>query len=97
MVAGWSEYRVLPGNEAGSGHFDIYIHNLATGTNSQLTHDAGDNEHPSWAPDGRHLVFASTRSGTSQIWSMLANGQKARQLTKNGKNEGPAWSGFIGK
>ena len=81
----------------GTGKYDIYIHNLATGKNSQLTSNSGDNERPSWAPDGRHLVFASTRTGVSQIYAMLANGQKVRQLTRSGKNEGPAWSSFIGK
>jgi TolB protein len=78
-------------------HYDIYIHNLATGRNSQLTSDQGDNERPSWAPDGRHIVFTSNRNGRSQIYSILANGQKLRQLTRNGSNEGPAWSSFIGK
>jgi TolB protein len=78
-------------------HYDIYIHDFVTGRNSQLTHDAGDNERPSWAPDGRHIVFASTRNGRSQIYSILANGQKLRQLTRNGSNEGPAWSSFIAK
>ena len=79
------------------GRYDIYIHDLASGRNTQLTSNAGDNERPSWAPDGRHFVFASTRSGTSQIYSMLANGEKLRQLTKSGRNEGPAWSTFSGK
>jgi TolB protein len=77
--------------------FDIYIHELATGRNTQLTQGAGNNERPSWAPDGRHLVFQSTRTGTTQIFSMLANGTKVKQLTRTGRNEGPAWSGYIGK
>jgi len=81
----------------GTGRYDIYIHNLGTGRNSQVTSDAGTNERPSWAPDGRHLVFASTRSGSWQIYSMLANGLKVRQLTKTGRNEGPAWSSYPAK
>ena len=81
---------------AGSS-FDIYIHDLASGHNTQLTQNQGRNERPTWAPDGRHLAFASTRTGTSQIFSMLADGTKVRQLTKDGKNEGPAWSGYIGQ
>jgi TolB protein len=58
----------------------------------ELTKDAGRNERPSWAPDGRHIVFESTRTGTRQIWSMLADGSQARQLTFEGQNESPSWS-----
>jgi TolB protein len=96
----WSpdgQYIAFAWKKSGNGRYDIYIHNLVTGLNSQLTHDSGDNERPSWAPDGRHIVFASTRTGRSQIFTMLANGLKVRQVTKTGTNEGPAWSSFIGK
>ena len=75
--------------------FNIYIHNLASGMNAQLTHDEGRNEKPAWAPDGRHIAFESTRGGSSQIYSMLANGEKVRRLTQTGKNTAPAWSGYI--
>jgi len=78
-----------------TSNFDVYIHDLATGMNTQITHDAGDNERPRWAPDGRHIVFESSRNGTTQIYSMLLDGTKVRQLTKSGKNTGPAWSGYI--
>jgi TolB protein len=77
--------------------FDIYIHNLATGANVQLTHGQGRNEKPTWSPDGRHLAFESTRGGTSQIYSMLANGTKLRRLTQAGINTAPAWSQYFGK
>ncbi len=36
--------------------------------------DAGRNENPCWAPDGRHIVFSSNREGGTQIWTMLADG-----------------------
>ncbi len=78
-----------------TSYFDIYVHDLATGKNDQLTQDSGNNERPTWAPDGRHLAFESTRSGTAQICSMLADGTKVRQITQTGKNTGPAWSQYI--
>jgi TolB protein len=81
--------------KAGSSRFEIFIHDLATGKESQLTQNSGDSEKPSWSPDGRHLVFESNRSGTLQIYSMLADGTKVRQLTRNGINKAPAWSGYI--
>jgi TolB protein len=75
-----------------SGNYDIYVMDSATHQLVELTRDVARNERPSWAPDGRHIVFESTRTGTRQIWSMLADGTQARQLTKNGENESPNWS-----
>ena len=75
------------------GNYDIYVMEPTTMQIINLTPDAGSrNERPSWAPDGRHIVFESTRSGTRQIWSMLADGSQARQLTSTGHNESPNWS-----
>lgn len=75
------------------GNYDIYVMEPTTLQIINLTPDAGArNERPSWAPDGRHIVFESTRSGTRQIWSMLADGSQARQLTTAGHNESPNWS-----
>jgi TolB protein len=74
------------------GNYDIYIMDPATLRIVQITRDAGRNERPSWAPDGRHIVFESTRSGTRQIWTMLADGSQPHQLTMTGHNESPNWS-----
>jgi TolB protein len=75
-----------------SGNFDIYVMDVISHQLVELTRDAGRNERPSWAPDGRHIVFESTRNGTRQIWSMLADGSEPRQLTYQGQNESPNWS-----
>jgi len=75
-----------------TGTYDIYVMEIATGRIVQLTHDAGRNEHPTWSPDGRHLAFESTRSGTRQVWTMLANGSNPKPLTKDGLNWNPNWS-----
>lgn len=75
-----------------SGNYDIYVMDIVSHQLVELTKDEGRNERPSWAPDGRHLVFESTRTGTRQIWSMLADGSLPRQLTFTGENESPNWS-----
>jgi TolB protein len=75
-----------------TGTYDIYVVEIATGRILQLTHDAARNESPGWSPDGRHLVFQSTRSGTKQIWTMLADGSNPKQLTQQGSNWNPNWS-----
>jgi TolB protein len=75
-----------------SGNYDIYIMDIVSHQIRELTRDSGRNERPSWAPDGRHLVFESTRGGTRQIWTMLADGTSPHQLTTSGHNESPNWS-----
>jgi TolB protein len=75
-----------------SGNFDIYIMDIVSRQLVELTRDAGRNERPSWAPDGRHIVFESTRNGTRQIWTVLADGSQPKQLTYEGQNESPNWS-----
>jgi TolB protein len=75
-----------------TGNYDIYVMDVATRQIVELTRDSARNERPWWAPDGRHIVFESTRTGTRQIWSMLADGSLPRQLTFEGHNESPNWS-----
>ena len=74
------------------GNFDIYAMEPISRQIIQLTRDNSRNERPSWAPDGRHIVFESTRGGTRQIWTMLADGSQPHQLTMTGHNESPNWS-----
>jgi TolB protein len=74
------------------GNYDIYVMDPASRQIVEITRDAGRNERPSWAPDGRHIVFESTRTGARQIWVMLADGTQPRQLTMSGNNESPNWA-----
>ena len=74
------------------GGQDIYIMDVASKQFVQLTHDAGRNDFPSWSADGRHIVFQSDRTGSEQIWTMLADGTHQQQLTRSGKNTQANWS-----
>ncbi|MBM3773705.1 MAG: hypothetical protein FJW37_00910 [Acidobacteria bacterium] len=74
-----------------TGNFNIFVMDVATRRFDQLTYGAGRNENPTWGPDGRHLAFMSTRSGSQQIWSMLADGTQLKQLTTQGRNKTPVW------
>jgi TolB protein len=63
-----------------SGVFQIVTMSLRDRIPRQLT-SAAENEDPSWAPDARHLVFTSTRSGNKQLWVIDTQSGRVRQLT----------------
>jgi len=76
------------------GGQDIYVMEIASKPLRwlQLTHEAGSNDFPSWAPDNRHIVFERSIGGHTEIWSMLADGTQQHQLTHTGNNFMPNWS-----
>lgn len=59
----------------------------------QVTSGSGIDDSPSWAPDGRHLTFSSTRDGQSHIYMINIDGTGLEQLTTDGThNSSPSWS-----
>lgn len=50
-------------------------------TPRQLTNPTAKDNNPKWSPDGRWILFESTRSGSSQIWVINPYGGEAKQLT----------------
>ena len=47
---------------------------------------------PDWSPDGKNIVFYSSRDGDLEIYVMDADGDNQRQITDNGTSDGnPAW------
>ena len=48
---------------ADSDGTDIWVHDLARGTETRLTTDPADDRAPLWSPDGARVVFASNRDG----------------------------------
>jgi TolB protein len=79
-------------SRSGAGTFDVKVLDLATGERRQLTFGEGSNESPAYAPNGRHIAFSSTRTGTRQIYTIERTGRDLRQLTKIGNNQTPDWS-----
>ncbi|MBI2835325.1 MAG: Tol-Pal system beta propeller repeat protein TolB [Acidobacteria bacterium] len=72
--------------------FDIKVLDLASGERRQLTFGEGSNESPTFAGNGRHVAFSSTRAGKSQIFTIARDGKDLRQVTKTGNNFTPNWS-----
>lgn len=74
------------------GNFNIFVMDVATKKFVQLTRQNGSNENPFWAPDGVHLVYANQRGRNRQIFTMLADGTRVKQLTTEGDNQQPVWT-----
>jgi Tol biopolymer transport system component len=76
-----------------SGNWDLYLMPASGGELQQLTTDPGVDAGPRWKPDGREIVFYSSRAEHREIWIMPIGGGPARQLTR-GERESlyPAWS-----
>ena len=75
-----------------AGGHDIKVLDLATNEVRQLTFGLGSNESPSYAPNGRHVAFMSTRGGSKQIYTIGRDGRGLRRVTSTGNNEMPSWS-----
>ena len=59
---------------------------------TRLTQNQGTNEKPSWAPNGRYVLFSSTRNGRRQLWVTQPDGSNQHAVTseKMGASD-PAW------
>ncbi len=60
----------------------------------QLTFE-GNNEDPYFSPDGLHIVFASDRTGSWEIYTMNYDGSNQRKITNLGNASSPAWSSIF--
>ena len=63
---------------------------------TRLTQNSGTNEKPAWAPNGRYLIFSSTRGGKRQLWVMQPDGSNPRAVTSErlGASD-PAWGPLL--
>ena len=57
-----------------SGDVDVGVVDLSRGTFVRITTDPGDDSAPLWSPDGRRILFTSTRSGRPQLMWRSADG-----------------------
>lgn len=80
--------------EQQNGDFQIWMMDVRDRAPKQLTSEA-ENEDPSWAPDSRHIVFSSTRSGQKQLWVLDTESGRMRQITHSPGARLAAWSPIL--
>jgi TolB protein len=84
--------------------FDLFMMN-PDGTNlERLTLRAGDNERPTWAPNGQMIMFQSNRvdngpgKGVNQLWIMNRDGSQQRRInTGLYEAQTPIWGPVLGE
>ncbi|MCM2266869.1 MAG: DPP IV N-terminal domain-containing protein [Elusimicrobiales bacterium] len=84
---------VFAGRETTKENLNIFTTDLTGSQIRRLTNKAGDNEDPSWSPDGRFVGFTSTRRGRRELFIMDADGSAPHPLTDlKGHSFTPSWS-----
>ncbi len=81
----------------GGGLTDINMIDLLTMKISTLTDGRFKNEQPSFSPNGRHIVFTTTRYGKEHLAIIGLDGRLQRRLTETGNNDYPNWSSTPGQ
>ena len=58
----------------GDEELDLWVYDLARATLTRLTFEPTNDSTPIWTPDGRRLVFASSRTGQQNLYIQPADG-----------------------
>ena len=61
--------------------YDIFVSDLSGKITKQLTNAPGYDAEATISPDGKKIIFTSTRSGDLELWIMDIDGNNQKQLT----------------
>lgn len=76
-----------------TGKWQLYIMDIATGTQQPITHDAHNNNFVDWSADNVWVAFVSDRDGNEEIYRMRTeNGQPERLTNDPGRDIHPYFS-----
>jgi TolB protein len=74
------------------GKFQIGVYESSSGAVRPVVADGTDNADPSWAPDGRHLVFTKTAHWRPQLYLLdVVSGEQVQLPGIEGGASEPAW------
>ena len=77
----------------GQWHYDIHVMDIRSGEQHQVTFSQSADLHPSWAPDGSRIAFASDSEGVFNLYTIDANGRNRTRMTNStGDDVQPDWS-----
>ncbi|HEX2094468.1 MAG TPA: hypothetical protein VHG28_18835, partial [Longimicrobiaceae bacterium] len=61
--------RIAVGRWRAGGFYDVVVMDTTGRVVRELTHDRAVDDAPAWSPDGRYVVFASDRTGISDLYT----------------------------
>ena len=64
------------------GLTQIYLRDMASGEQKELTDNSSNNNDAQWSADGSKIYFTSNRSGSMQVWQMNPDGTGVKQVTE---------------
>src|SRR5690606_7788691 len=71
--------------------YDIFVADLQGNITKQLTNTPGYDAEATVSPDGKKIVFTSTRSGDLELWTMNIDGTNQKQITNGLGYDGGAF------
>jgi Tol biopolymer transport system component len=71
--------------------YDIFVADLQGNIRRQLTNTKGYDAEATISPDGKKIVFTSTRSGDLELWTMNVDGSELKQITNTLGYDGGAF------
>lgn len=90
---GWSpDGRSVTYGSNQDGAPNIYVADVSTNVEHQLTFNASRDIWPAWSPNGKWIAFISERNGNMDIYRMDADGKNVKRLTNQALCKRPAWS-----
>lgn len=76
-----------------SRDYDIFVIDIQSREQRRVTFAGSLDIHPSWAPDGSQIVFASDAGGVFNLYTVDENGENRTRLTNSsGDDIHPDWS-----
>ncbi|MCK5849586.1 MAG: PD40 domain-containing protein [Kiritimatiellae bacterium] len=89
----WGANNMIVYSSRRNGRYQICIIDPDGKQKRQITNEYVDHEDPSWAPDGRHIVYARTERYRSTLYILdIENDAPVRLMTRSGDWFSPAWS-----
>ena len=75
------------------GRYQICVYDPNTRGDTPVTEEPVDHESPSWAPDGRHIVYTRTQGYRSNVYVLDTSGDAEVRLTQfQGDWYSPSWA-----